>query len=148
MSIDTACSSALVSTHVAAHHVQTSNGSALSGAINLMLAERTTAATQIAGMQMPSPMVISCASSPLSWWPIGSSKWWIIGAGMLTQEGRCKTLDASADGYVRAETSTIVLMSIPSGWNNEPCTMPEMMIRGTHVNQVSVPKNHHYQGLS
>ena len=67
---------------------------------------------------------------------------------MLTQEGRCKTLDASADGYVRAETSTIVLMSIPSGWNNEPCTMPEMMIRGTHVNQVSVPKNHHYQGLS
>ena len=50
MSVDTACSSALVGTHIAAQHVQTANGSALSGAVNLMLAERTTAATQVAGM--------------------------------------------------------------------------------------------------
>ena len=55
---------------------------------------------------------------------------------MLTQEGRCKTLDVSADGYVRAETGTIVLMSILSGWDDETCKMPEVMLSGSHINQV------------
>ena len=49
--------------------------SILAGGINLMLAERTTAAAQV--------------------------------AGMLNLEGRCKTLDAVADGYVRAEACII-----------------------------------------
>ncbi len=34
---------------------------------------------------------------------------WAI-AGMLSPEGRCKTLDASADGYVRAEACGILML--------------------------------------
>lgn len=70
VSSDTACSSALVAIHQARAYLQTRPGaSALACAVNLMLAETTTAAAQA--------------------------------AGMLTLDGRCKTLDASADGYVR-----------------------------------------------
>ena len=60
-----------------------------------------------------------------------------VGTGMLSEDGRCKTLDVSADGYVRAETSTIVLMSIPSPWD-EPCSMPEVMLGGSYINQVPI----------
>lgn len=31
-------------------------------------------------------------------------------AGMLAPDGRCKTMDALADGYVRAEASVLVLL--------------------------------------
>lgn len=51
VSIDTACSSALVGAHAAAQHLGKHGGTALSAGINLMLAEHTTAATQIAGAQ-------------------------------------------------------------------------------------------------
>ena len=67
--MDTACSSALVATHLAVKHLQSVGGSSLAGGVNLLLAENTTAATQA--------------------------------AGMLAPDGRCKTLDAAADGYVR-----------------------------------------------
>jgi hypothetical protein len=73
VSMDTACSSALVATHTAAAYVRSSSvhsgHSALAGGVSLMLSESTTAAAQA--------------------------------AGMLNMEGRCKTLDAAADGYVR-----------------------------------------------
>lgn len=70
VSSDTACSSALVAIHQAALYLKTSAGAAaLACAVNLMMAETTTAAAQA--------------------------------AGMLTLDGRCKTLDAAADGYVR-----------------------------------------------
>lgn len=69
VSVDTACSSALVSTHLGLQHLRHSGSSVLSCGVNLMLAATTTAAAQA--------------------------------AGMLTLDGRCKTLDASADGYVR-----------------------------------------------
>ena len=51
VSIDTACSSALVGAHAAAQHLGKHGGAALSAGVNLMLAEHTTAATQIAGPQ-------------------------------------------------------------------------------------------------
>ena len=46
MSIDTACSSALVGAHMAVQHLAAVGGYALAAGVNLMLAERTTAATQ------------------------------------------------------------------------------------------------------
>ena len=69
MSVDTACSSALVASHLAVQHLRGDGRAALAGGVNLMLLETTTGAAQA--------------------------------AGMLTLNGRCKTLDASADGYVR-----------------------------------------------
>lgn len=36
-------------------------------------------------------------------------------AGMLAPDGRCKTLDAAADGYVRAEASGMMLLGTGAG---------------------------------
>ncbi len=69
VSVDTACSSALVAVQLGQKHVRSENTPALVASVNMMLAETTTAAA--------------------------------YAAGMLTQNGRCKTLDSSADGYVR-----------------------------------------------
>jgi len=69
VSVDTACSSALVGVHLAAQHLGGAGGGALAAGVNLMLSEATTAGAQ--------------------------------GAGMLARDGRCKALDAAADGYVR-----------------------------------------------
>lgn len=69
MSIDTACSSTVVATHLAVQSLQHHDGASLACGVNLTLAETTTIAAQV--------------------------------AGMLTLDGHCKTLDASADGYVR-----------------------------------------------
>ena len=49
VSIDTACSSALVGAHAAAQHLGARGGAALAAGVNLMLAEHTTAATHVAG---------------------------------------------------------------------------------------------------
>ena len=49
VSIDTACSSAMVGSHMAVQHLQRHRGDALSAGVNLMLAERTTTAAHIAG---------------------------------------------------------------------------------------------------
>lgn len=78
VSIDTACSSAIVAAHNAAQHAGRNRCTALTAGVNLMLSERTTAAAQI--------------------------------AGMLTADGRCKTLDAAADGYVRAEACIALVL--------------------------------------
>lgn len=51
VSIDTACSSALVATNAAAQYLHKKGGTSLSAGVNLMLAERTTAATQVAGVK-------------------------------------------------------------------------------------------------
>ena len=59
----------MVATHLAMQYLGSNGFKALAACVNLMLAETTTAAAQV--------------------------------AGMLTMDGRCKTLDATADGYVR-----------------------------------------------
>lgn len=101
VSIDTACSSALVGTHMAVQHMQKESGAALAAGINLMLAEHTTAATQV--------------------------------AGMLSPESRCKTLDAAADGYVRAEACIVLRLDARAG---DPRSTGGVGIIGTSVNQV------------
>lgn len=100
VSIDTACSSALVGTHMGLAHLQKGASAALAAGINLMLAEHTTAATQI--------------------------------AGMLTLDGHCKTLDASADGYVRAEACIVLRLEsgLITGAHGDA-----VVLRSTFVNQ-------------
>ena len=54
-------------------------------------------------------------------------------AGMMSPEGRCKTLDTSADGYVRAEAVvTALVKSVASEGKEERYAV---IIRGSAVNQ-------------
>lgn len=82
VSVDTACSSALVATHLGMKHIGSEGSACLAAAVNLMLAETTTSAA--------------------------------FAARMLTQNGRCKTLDASADGYVRCMSTLSGLLALES----------------------------------
>ena len=41
--------------------------------------------------------------------------------GMLAPDGRCKTLDASADGYVRAENCIVMVLQPAVGVDNTAC---------------------------
>lgn len=59
VSIDTACSSALVGADAAVQYLRKHGGQALSAGVNLMLAEHTTAATQIAGKPLVAPKLFS-----------------------------------------------------------------------------------------
>lgn len=61
-------------------------------------------------------------------------------AGMLTSDGHCKTLDASADGYVRAEACIVVRLESDSG----PSFQAQAIIAGTFVNQVCKTANFPY----
>ena len=70
VTLDTACSSALVAAHTGMASMRLRNcGSAVVGAVNLTLLSDTPAMFQR--------------------------------AGMLSASGRCRTLDADADGYLR-----------------------------------------------
>ena len=55
---------------------------------------------------------------------------------MLAQDGRCKTLDAAADGYVRSETCVVVFMEPLSGNQDYASLICNMVLKGTYVNQV------------
>ena len=102
VSVDTACSSALVGAHQGlAHLCKARAGTALCSGVNLMLAEHTTAATHV--------------------------------AGMLSPEGRCKALDAAADGYVRAEACA--MLRLDAGLSG-PAGSGAILLKGTAVNQV------------
>lgn len=112
VSIDTACSSALVATHLGRQYVASvttnaESASALAAGVNLMLSETTTAAA--------------------------------FAAGMLTADGRCKTLDSSADGYVRSEACIAVLLTSGSGLQGGGAALnpvqPGAVLRATAVNQ-------------
>lgn len=56
---------------------------------------------------------------------------------MLAQDGRCKTLDASGDGYVRAENCLLMLMELLS---SDASTGAAAVVVGTAVNQVGMLK--------
>lgn len=102
VSIDTACSSALVAAHQGVLHLRGKpQHPVLAAGINLMLAETTSAGAQA--------------------------------AGMLTLDGRCKTLDAAADGYVRAEACTTFLLSLADAAGEHGAAA--FYLAGTCVNQ-------------
>jgi acyl transferase domain-containing protein len=61
-------------------------------------------------------------------------------AGMLSPEGRCKTLDASADGYVRAEAVGAIMIeawagSSGTGSSSSTTRQPLAIFAGSSVNQ-------------
>lgn len=60
----------------------------------------------------------------------------LIGFATLLQDGRCKTLDASADGYMRGESCVVHLVETmdPSQLEQGNCEHA-LMIQGTAVNQ-------------
>jgi len=79
VSVDTACSSALVAVHQACQALRSGDCDlALAGGVNVLL----------------SPVTVVAASR----------------ARMLSPVGRCKTFDASADGYVRSEGCGILVL--------------------------------------
>ncbi|KAI8473972.1 MAG: thiolase-like protein [Monoraphidium minutum] len=53
-------------------------------------------------------------------------------AGMLAEDGRCKTLDAAADGYVRAEAVGVMLLQPLAGGGS---AAPLALLAGAAVNQ-------------
>jgi hypothetical protein len=59
-------------------------------------------------------------------------------AGMLAPDGRCKTLDADADGYVRAEAAGVLLLQLLAGAGEAGAASAAgvvAVVRGSAVNQ-------------
>ena len=56
-------------------------------------------------------------------------------AGMLTADGRCKTMDASADGYVRAEACIVLRLDAAASTTDGT---QAVILAGSFVNQVRI----------
>jgi acyl transferase domain-containing protein len=58
-------------------------------------------------------------------------------AGMLAPDGRCKTLDAAADGYVRAEAAGLLLLQAVDGSRGSSNAVLGLLgvVLGSAVNQ-------------
>eukprot|EP00854_Cymbomonas_tetramitiformis_P000816 gene816-1294_t len=54
-------------------------------------------------------------------------------SGMLASDGRCKTLDAAADGYIRSEACVTMLLAPDA--EEDPVEHPMLMMYGGAVNQ-------------
>lgn len=85
LSVDTACSSSLVATALARQSLtQPASTAAASSAL-------------VGGINM---MLLPATTAMFQ------------RAGMLAPDGRCKALDAAADGYVRAEAAAMMLLGV------------------------------------
>lgn len=100
LSLDTACSSALVAISQCCDHVNSHDYASFAGSVNLMLSHETFAAIQL--------------------------------AGMLSDDGRCKTLDSTADGYGRSEA---VSMSVIASDTAEIDKSASSIIKSAAINQ-------------
>ncbi|PNH02167.1 Erythronolide synthase, modules 3 and 4, partial [Tetrabaena socialis] len=117
VTIDTACSSSLVAAHLAAR--------------SLAAGEVVAAAALGVNLALLSSWTQVCAY-------VGGSA--CNRAGMLAEDGRCKTLDASADGYVRAEGVGALMMRMlrPARAGADPWAGAGgavALLAGTAVNQ-------------
>ena len=54
---------------------------------------------------------------------------------MMAVEGRCKTLDATADGYVRADAAVSLLLRPVHSQAEAATAICAVLLRGTAVNQ-------------
>ena len=116
-------------------------GSAIAAGVNLTLTPDTPASFQLAGTfhnhvkmyNFPSYALIKIHSHDGATFEIRPA------SGMLSSEGRCKTLDASADGYVRAEACGVLLLERLDFGQGHHRTMPPpgvlALLAGTAVNQ-------------
>ena len=108
VSVDTACSSALVATHALRRGVAGGEcDQGLAAAVNLCLSRHTNVM--------------------------------FARAGMLTQDGRCKTLDATADGYVRQEACGVLCATnergvVSAGFETDAPRL-RLVVSSTAVNQ-------------
>ena len=100
LSIDTACSASLVATHTAAHWCAGNAGS-------------------------PSALACGVCLMLAPWNSLAIAR-----AGMLAADGRCKTLDISADGYSRAESVGVISLR-----RSEARTPGAALLLGSTVNQ-------------
>ncbi|GAX72979.1 hypothetical protein CEUSTIGMA_g431.t1, partial [Chlamydomonas eustigma] len=135
ITVDTACSSSLVACHLAASDI-----------LRKTLMNKSGSHTSQAGSAVLG-VNLTLASS----WTQACNR-----AGMLSLEGRCKTLDASADGYLRAEGCGALMLrpwSPPSinsssdapganvqvaadlGERSAPAWLPLAVLCGSAVNQ-------------
>lgn len=55
---------------------------------------------------------------------------------MISPDGRCKTLDASADGYTRAEAVALLMLHAADAWSGgSGGTIVALLLAATAVNQ-------------
>ena len=101
VSIDTACSSSLVALFIARHSILQSQGIQSS--------------------------IVSGVNTTI----LKSTSLMFESSGMLARDGRCKTLDARADGYVRGESCGTLLLE-PAG---ESCRDGQIVVAGSSINQ-------------
>ena len=157
----TACSSSLVATHLAAQGLREGDCAAalpagvfmillagtMAGISQLQARLRPPAAGRLLDLKACLPACFACClgvSADL--WPVGAARQSACSAGAavagsdlhaalqaFSPVGRCKTFDASADGYGRGEgCAALVLRCEASGSSGSP---PLAVLRGSLVNQ-------------
>ena len=145
VSIDTACSSSLVGAHLAAtSFLSPACPRALVTGINLTLRAETTAVLAKASM-LAQANILHCVSCLCSSVPQAACPCKVTDLTTCTrppvlpdQDGRCKTLDASADGYMRGEAAVAHLLEAFLGDAElAACNFDvgALILAGTAVNQ-------------